>query len=201
VSSTIEFPKILGVEGSELEPGDHADWKAGFYAGKRALMAELYRNYFATVKVAASRVLTGADRDTVVHEVFLRLLSSEDLRRSYHSGAFERWLFTVARHHAIDYARRRARETPHGLVPESSSGNHEIEQKLDAHYLIQKFREQILPAEWRSVFEARFLGQLDQRRAARQLGIPRTTLVYRELRIRSLLRSFLLDTETRHERA
>ena len=38
---------------------------------------------------------------------------------------------------------------------------------------------------------ARFLEQLDQRQAARKVGISRTTLVYQEARIRRLLRRFL----------
>jgi RNA polymerase sigma-70 factor (ECF subfamily) len=62
---------------------------------------------------------------------------------------------------------------------------------------MRRFREQILPPEWIPVFDARFVRQLDQRQAARAIGIPRTTLVYREHRIRRLLRAFLLSTEGR----
>ena len=54
-------------------------------------------------------------------------------------------------------------------------------------------RGQVLPPAWRPVFEARFLQHLNQSEAATQLGMRRTTLAYRELRIRALLRKFLLE--------
>ena len=43
------------------------------------------------------------------------------------------------------------------------------------------------------MFEARFLQHLNQSEAAALLGMRRTTLAYRELRIRALLRKFLLE--------
>lgn len=43
------------------------------------------------------------------------------------------------------------------------------------------------------MFELRFLHQLPQRDAASRLGINRTTLAYREVRIRRLLKRFLLE--------
>jgi len=172
---------------------------ADFHRGSRAALTLMYETHFQTVKSAVSPVLSGADRETVIHEVFFRLISDENLRRSYHSGAFGKWLFVVAKNHAIDYARRRARETPLGLVPGESSVAVELEPQIDARALLRRFREQVLPAEWLSVFEARFVKQLDQRAAARAAGVPRTTLVYRELRIRKLLRAFLLGWEANRE--
>ena len=63
--------------------------------------------------------------------------------------------------------------------------------------LVDRFREQVLPAKWAGVFQARFIEQRDQRDAAASLGIARTTLAYQELRIRSLLKKFLLRGESR----
>jgi RNA polymerase sigma-70 factor (ECF subfamily) len=173
-----------------LPADDH--WTRDFHTGKSATMAGVYREHFETVRAAVATILFGADCETVVHEVFFRLLSNESLRHSYQSGAFAGWLFTVAKNQAIDYARRRARETPDGLVPSREAADFRIEHQLEARALIRKFREEVLPEEWRSVFEARFVRQLEQREAARVAGVPRTTLAYRELRIRRLLRSFLL---------
>ena len=65
----------------------------------------------------------------------------------------------------------------------------------DARLLIEQFRREHLPEEWAGVFELRFLQQLPQREAARRLSIQRTTLAYRELRIRRLLRRFLAEGE------
>jgi RNA polymerase sigma-70 factor (ECF subfamily) len=65
--------------------------------------------------------------------------------------------------------------------------------------LIERFRRERLPPDWVGVFERRFLEQLTQHEAARALGIRRTTLAYRELRIRRALRAFLLEEEENEE--
>ncbi|HWZ87626.1 MAG TPA: sigma-70 family RNA polymerase sigma factor [Polyangiaceae bacterium] len=172
-------------------------WTTSFYEGRSVAMADLYREHFELVRCAVSGVLGGADGETVIHEVFFRLISNEGLRRSYQSGAFASWLYVVAKNLAIDYARRRARETPDGLVPGLSTAGVGIEAQIEARSLIRQFREAVLPEEWRSVFELRFVRQLDQRTAARTAGIARTTLAYREHKIRGLLRAFLLEQEIR----
>ena len=173
-------------------------WIADFQAGHAATMAAVYRQHFELVRSAVAPILRGADRETVIHEVFLRLLSIEKLRRAYQGGSFASWLFAVAKNHAIDYARRRARETPGGLVPSAEGATEHIEKQLEARLLVQQFRREVLPPEWHGVFEARFIRQLDQREAARLLNIPRTTLLYREHRIRGLLRTFLLHPDAGH---
>ncbi len=167
-----------------------------FYRGGEDAMAATYREYFRTVRAAVFGVVRGADGETVIHEVFLRLISDEELRRAYRAeaGAFSGWLYTLAKNHAVDYARRRARETPTGLSPGDERSAATLSQQIEARSIVRRFRE-MLPAQWVSVFDARFVSQLDQRRAARSLGIPRTTLVYREHRIRGLLRAFLLAGE------
>jgi RNA polymerase sigma-70 factor (ECF subfamily) len=176
-------------------------WIANFHAGDAVSMTAVYREHFEVVRSAVAAVLSGADCETVIHEVFFRLLSVDKLRQAYQGGSFASWLFAVAKHQAIDYARRRARETPDGLVPTREGAAVHIERQLEARVLVQQFRREVLPAEWHDVFEARFIQQLDQREAARSLGIPRTTLLYREHRIRALLRSFLLHPEKRYGRA
>jgi len=183
----------------EALPPDQG-WASDFHAGRPATMAAVYRDHFGLVRSAVGVVLGGADCETVIHEVFYRLLSSDKLRGSYQGGAFGSWLYAVAKNQAIDYARRRARETPDGLVPMREARAVCIDDQLEARALLLKFQTEVLRPEWRSVFEARFLRQLDQREAARSLGIPRTTLLYREHRIRGLLRSFLLQPEKRHGR-
>jgi RNA polymerase sigma-70 factor (ECF subfamily) len=46
------------------------------------------------------------------------------------------------------------------------------------------------------VFDARFIQQLDQPEAARLLGMHRTTLIYQEYRVRTLLKRFVLRKGT-----
>ena len=138
-------------------------------------------------------LLGAADRETAIHELFSRLIGNADLRRSFQGGSFAAWLATVARHQAIDTWRRSARETgapaDDPAIPETSNW----EEAAQARLLVERFREDHLPPDWQGVFDLRFLQQLPQREAATRLSLPRTTLVYREIRIRRLLRRFLLE--------
>jgi RNA polymerase sigma-70 factor (ECF subfamily) len=162
---------------------------ARFHAGDSATMEECYREHFGDVRQAAGRVLRGADRDTVVHNVFYRLLSDASLRESFRGGNLAAWLTTVTRNEAIDFARKYAREAPLSSSPGDAAGTADVEQ-VEARLAIDRFRRERLPKELAGVFDARFLQQLTQRDAADALGIPRSTLVYQEQQVRAALRSF-----------
>jgi RNA polymerase sigma-70 factor, ECF subfamily len=171
-----------------------AAWIDRFHAGERAVLEEVYRQHFETVHAAVGTVLAGADRETATHEVFLRLMTSEACRRSFRGGHLSAWLAVVARNHAIDHLRRRDRESPAGTdLPARDVAPDGLARSTEARLLIERFQDQVLPPAWRPVFEARFLQHLNQSEAAVQLGMRRTTLAYRELRIRALLRKFLLE--------
>jgi RNA polymerase sigma-70 factor (ECF subfamily) len=166
-----------------------ASWLARFHDGERDVLEGCYREHFATVTRAVGRILRGADQETVVHEVFLRMLSDAGFRGAFHGGNLGAWLTTVARNHAIDFLRRLGREEPldgHADQPV------DLEGALEARLLVERFRREVLPAKWERVFQVRFLEQQDQRAAAAALGIQRTTLAYQELRVRRLLQRFLL---------
>jgi len=182
---------------TEASPEGHAGWLERFHAGERAVLDEVYRAHVDTVHRAASGVLGGADLETVVHEVFFKLMSNADLRKSFHGGDLGAWLVVIGRHHAIDYVRRRSREEPAGLeVAGSADAVHAgVGARAEAALLIEKFCADVLPPKWRAVFEARFVQHLTQTEAASALGVHRTTLVYQELRIRRLLSAFLLEEE------
>ncbi|WP_224246363.1 RNA polymerase sigma factor [Hyalangium gracile] len=177
---------------------DGADrWLLDFHAGRRSVLEQCYRELYPTVQRAVGRVLSGADQETVIHEVFYRLISREELRRSFRGGSLKAWIGTVAYHQALEFVRRQQREQGAlAQVRELDVGEAEAVEASDAEcearILIERFRRECLPEKWHGVFEARFLRQLPQREAARELGIHRTTLAYQELRIRSLLRHFLL---------
>jgi RNA polymerase sigma-70 factor (ECF subfamily) len=170
-----------------------SDWLARFHAGDRAVLEAVYRQHFETVDRAVGRHLQGADRETAVHEVFFKVLSSAEVRRSFRGGALEAWLTTVARHQAIDHLRQYQRTVPTG---EPAAAGHDpaphLEAALDARRLVARFQAEVLPARWRPVFETRFLLGLEQKEAAARLGISRTTLAYQEYRVKALLRRFLL---------
>jgi RNA polymerase sigma-70 factor (ECF subfamily) len=169
-------------------------WLAGFYEGSPEAMEACYRTHFATVDAAVASVLRGADRETVVQDVFARLMSDSELRLAFKGGQLTPWLRVVSRNLAIDFLRRRKFELPDGLMPrgEPAQTQKGVERQVEAHMLVDRFRKDHLPPEWAAVFEARFIRQMDQRSAARHVGISRTTLAYRECRIRLLLRRFIL---------
>jgi RNA polymerase sigma-70 factor (ECF subfamily) len=130
------------------------------------------------------------DGETVTHEVFYRLLTDPKMRESFRGGSLGAWLVQVATRAAIDDLRRRRREIS---ADESSRSAPEKDDALEAKLTIARFRDERLPPELAPVFEARFLRQLSQRDAAREIGLPRSTLAYQEQKVRELLRAFLLD--------
>ena len=139
-------------------------------------------------------MLTGADRETVVHDVFLRLLRDEPFRRAFRGGELGAWLAAVARNQAIDYARRRNREAPAGIdLGTTMVDGDGLARSTEARLLIERFLRDVLPPSWLNVFNARFVAHLSQAEAAARLGKRRTTLAYQELRIRRLLRKFILE--------
>lgn len=187
----------VGQADVERAGGDESGSLAEFYAGSRRAMSQLYLDHFVTVDRAIGRVLQGADKETVIHEVFCRVIGDADLRASFRGGSLRAWISTVARNCAIDHWRRSRRERPSGTCSEFDD-THQVpsfEASVEARQLITRFREERLPEKWRRVFDVRFVRQLDQAEAARALGMRRTTLLYQEIRIRRLLRKFVLRAE------
>lgn len=180
---------------------DQDAWLRAFHAGERGCLERCYRQQLEMVdRAVATIVTTGADRETLVHEVFFRLLNEERLRRQFRGGSLTAWLRVVARNQAIDYARRRQLELR--IADDAGPAGepvpiHELEHQMDVRLTLERFRDQTLPAKWRRVFDARFVHQHDQPAAARALGMRRTTLAYQEYRIRRLLRRYMLRGESK----
>ena len=167
---------------------------ARLHAGERDFFGLLYRETYATVDATVGRVLRGADRETVVHELYFRLLSNAELRRNFVGGSMRSWLATLAHNLAVDFWRRHRREThleerdaPQPIDPMAR----QMEERAELNLFVERFRRDGLPEELWPLFHVRFVERVDQREAARRLGMPRTTLAYRELRIRRYLRAYL----------
>jgi RNA polymerase sigma-70 factor (ECF subfamily) len=173
-------------------------WLDAFHRGERDTLARCDREHFATVERAVGALLSGPDRETIVHDVFCELLANAELRRSFGGGSLAAWLGTIARHRAIDHLRRRDREPLllSGAIPIEAAGE-PWNEEVEAAMLIDRFRKERLPPEWQGTFEALFIQQMSQREAAAAIGVGRTTLAYRELRIRSLLKRFLFGRSRR----
>jgi RNA polymerase sigma-70 factor (ECF subfamily) len=166
------------------------DWLRRFHDGDRSIIEQIYREHFTSVSRAVALLSSAADRETAIHEIFLRLLTRPALRGAFLGGDFGAWLGVVAHNHAIDCARQRRREVPadcaaHPLVDGSAT-------HVEARIMVERFRAEVLPPKWRGVFDTRFIQQLTQEEAATALGVGRTTLAYQESRVRRLLRRFFL---------
>jgi RNA polymerase sigma-70 factor (ECF subfamily) len=171
------------------------DWLRRFHDGERTVIEECYRDHFKTVERSVGAILAGADKETVVHEVFFRLITKPEVRANFRGGSLAGWMATVARNYAVDHVRRYALEE--AVAPEvatrlADSTVPTFEDSIDARHLVEQFRRECLSPAWDRVFVARFIEQLSQREAAARLSMRRTTLAYQELRIRRLLRRFLL---------
>lgn len=164
-----------------------------FQAGDRELFGELYRETYETVDAAVGRVLRGADRETVVHDLYLRLMTKPELRRSFAGGSLGAWLGTLAHNLAVDFWRRNRKETSLAAdgPPLVDPLVRRVEEQAELKLFLDRFRRDGLPEELWPLFQARFIERLDQREAARRLGMHRTTLAYRELRVRRFLQAFL----------
>lgn len=172
-------------------------WVAEFHRGGRETFTALYKDHFVTVANAVGKILSGADKETVIHEVFCQLIGNSEVRQGFHGGSFGAWLATLSRNRAIDFHRRRRLEQPMGGDPEhyvGAAAGESFEPRVEARLLLQRFREQVLPAKWQRVFDARFVEQLEQPEAARRLGMSRTTLAYQEYRVRRLLLRFVVGS-------
>jgi RNA polymerase sigma-70 factor, ECF subfamily len=157
-------------------------------------METCYRDHFRTVDAAVALILHGADRESVVHEVFARLIADPQLRLAFKGGHLTPWLRALSRNLAIDFARHRNFECPDGLLPGGglAADPDAVEPQVEARMLLERFRSEYLPPRWSAVFEVRFVQQMDQAIAAQYIGITRTTLAYQEYRIRRLLRRFAM---------
>jgi RNA polymerase sigma-70 factor (ECF subfamily) len=173
------------------------DGLAAFHAGERSALDACYRAHAPALLRALEGYLGVADRETVVHEVFFKLLSNSELRESFTGGSMEAWLCRIAVNQALNYIAKYHRPTAAVESAEAAAPVVHIDSAVESRLLIERFRRECLPPKWDAVFEARFLRQLDQRSAAGELGIYRTTLAYQELRIRKLLRRFLFRMELR----
>src|SRR5579863_10316418 len=144
---------VPGAPETSVDAGQDA-WLVGFHEGRRDAMEDCYREHFGTVDAAVSRVLQGADRETVVQDVFARLVSDSKLRLAFKGGRLTAWLGTLSHNLAIDFARHRRFEQPGGLCPvgDRVHSPHAIERQAEVRLLVERFREERLPPHWAPVF-------------------------------------------------
>jgi RNA polymerase sigma factor (sigma-70 family) len=137
------------------------------------VIEEIYRATFEDVKRAAGTVLhEPADRDAVVHEVYVQLIDSRELRESHRGGQMSSWLGAIARHQALDYARRESRLTDLSVIDEATAKTDPLE---DLRRELLRFAARLDPERQRLV-QLRYIEGMTQMEAAAVLGKPRSTL-------------------------
>jgi RNA polymerase sigma factor (sigma-70 family) len=172
-------------------PAADADWDTRFRRGDKDVIEAIYRQTFETVRRAAGRVLREpADRDGVVQQVYTELCSSRRLRDSYAGGDLGAWLAAMARHRAIDFARREQRLTDLSAVPEDPGPD----PLADFRRELQQYADR-LDGPRRQVLELRFIAGMTQVEAAAHLQMPRSTLEDWEREIKQGLARHLLGDE------
>jgi RNA polymerase sigma factor (sigma-70 family) len=175
-----------------VPPPPSDDFPARFLRGDRDVLEQIYRESFEAVRRAAGRVLREpADRDGVVQQVFTEVVSSRTLRATFRGGDLSSWLSAIARHKAIDFARRERRLTDLSVIPEPSVTAGPLD---DFRHELERFASR-LPEDRRRVLQLRFVAGMTQVEAAAELGMPRSTLEDWERQIKRALEEYLLSGE------
>jgi RNA polymerase sigma factor (sigma-70 family) len=178
-----------------VPPPPSDDFATRFLRGDRDVLEQIYRDSFEAVRRAAGRVLREpADRDGVVQQVFTEVVSSRTLRATFQGGDLSNlssWLSAIARHKAIDFARRERRLTDFSALPEPSVSEGPLD---DFRHELERFARR-LPEDRRRVLELRFVAGMTQVEAAAALGMPRSTLEDWERQIKRALEEYLLSGE------
>ncbi len=157
-------------------------------------MESVYRTTFAAVRRAAGRILREpADCDSIVQQVFTDLVGSRRLRETYGGGDLAAWLSSIARHRALDFARRERRLTDLESAGEPASA---ADQLSEFRHELTRFALTLEPSK-RKVLELRYVDGLTQMEAAAQLGMPRSTLEDWEKQIKRRLEAHLLGHENK----
>jgi RNA polymerase sigma factor (sigma-70 family) len=136
-------------------------------------MESVYRSTFAVVRRAAGKILREpADCDSIVQQVFTDLCESRKMREGYAGGDLGAWLCAIARHRALDFARRERRLIELDAAGEPAAA---VDPMDDFRRELGRFALTLAP-DRREVLELRYLAGLTQVEAAARLGMPRSTL-------------------------
>lgn len=155
-------------------------------------MEEVYRHTFDAVRTAAGRILAEpAERDAIVQQTYVELLDSRKLRLSFQGENLGAWLAAIARHKALDFARRESRLTDlSALDDEDAPGTSMTEFRRD----LADFARRLEGVE-REIVRLRYVEGMTQAEASLALGMARSTLEDREQRLKGLLRVYMLGPE------
>lgn len=158
--------------------GGEAGLVAEVARGDRAALRQLYERFGRRVLGVAAKVLgTAGEAEDVVQEVFLEVwhhASRFDAAR----GSVQSWILSIARHRAVDRARRRkpvAEEDRMQTTATTEPSPLEAAEATEARVRVQRALAE-LTIEQRKVIELAFFEGLTQSEIAARLGDPLGTV-------------------------
>jgi RNA polymerase sigma-70 factor (ECF subfamily) len=142
-------------------------------AGDRSAFAAFYDRHVPRVFALVLRQLgQHGDADDVLQEVFWQVWSRA---RQFDAGRATpaAWLFWIARCRVLDHLRRRRRDVPLGLAPETAAGGDPVNAFADGE-TTQQVREALakLPKEQQGAIRLAFFAGLTYEEVARHQAVP-----------------------------
>ena len=140
------------------------------------------------LRLASTRLVSAADAEDTVQEVFLRLLSSGVVFRSEeHEKA---WLIRATLHRAGDLRRRAERKN----LPLEAAGTVSAPDRLETDYILDAVRR--LPQKYSSVLYLHYYEGFTAKEIGKLLGLPAATVGTRLARGRNRLEKLLKEENT-----
>lgn len=156
-------------------------------AGQRAALDGLYRRFAPVVHGILLARLQPADADDLTQDVFETALRRlHDLRED---AAFPGWIASIARHAALDAARRRAPLT--GVAMEAIDGGADVEARVEAQRSLEAIRG--LPDVYRETLLLRLVEGLTGPEIAARTGLAPGSVRVNLHRGMALLRAALAE--------
>jgi RNA polymerase sigma-70 factor (ECF subfamily) len=172
---------------------DTAEWLDRFHRGDRSALAQCYQSYFGLVRAVLATYVQGCDLDSVVHEVFFKLIEKSHVRKQFTGGSMPAWLSTMARNQAIDFIRRYNRSSQLAVDLAAQADAPQllaIEENVWAKQAVEQFKATLSP-EQSQIFELVFIEGLDQQQVAESLEMSRSSVSRKKNRIAKRLRAFV----------
>lgn len=155
---------------AEPEFDEEAASLAAARSGDPVSITKLYQRHVRSVyRYLYSQVGNPGDAEDLTSQTFLHAL--ESLPRYRHRGRFAAWLFTIARHKAIDHFRRNRRQMPLETVTAAADGPDPAAQAIETHERrLLATRLQTLRRDERELLRLRYVAELSFGDIANVLG-------------------------------
>lgn len=141
---------------------------------------KLYLAYMPKVYAyIASRTNNIQEAEDLTSEVWLKIIKKIDNFNTRHENSFSAWIFTITKHHLIDYYRKNNNSPiPCIDLEKTLSNSFNMDQKLDNTLLEKKFKEILLtlPSKQAESIRLKYFGGLRNKEIATILGISEKTV-------------------------